>query len=49
MIITPMVQSTVRSFFGCSSMEGAEVEDDLGTGSAGSHWEQRLFEVRLIL
>jgi hypothetical protein len=43
-VITPRVVSTVRKHLQCSSLVGAELEDDGGDGSAGSHWEQRLFE-----
>ena len=45
LVSSPQVVTAVRNFFDCASMEGAEVEDDLGSGSAGSHWDQRLFEV----
>lgn len=44
---TPNVLKTVQDFFNCSRMLGAELEDDGGRGSRGSHWEQRVFEVRL--
>jgi hypothetical protein len=42
-----MVQKHVRQFFNCPTLQGAEVEDDLGPESmlVQSHWEQRLFEV----
>ena len=43
-IITPQVQSAVREHFACDNMIGAEIEDDGGAGTSGSHWEQRLFE-----
>jgi hypothetical protein len=45
MIITPMVQKQARQFFNCPTLQGAELEDDLGKGSAFVHWDQRLFEV----
>lgn len=34
----------MREHFQCNSLAGAELEDDGGDGTAGSHWEQRLFE-----
>ncbi|KHJ48373.1 hypothetical protein D918_01644 [Trichuris suis] len=37
------VQRFVRSYFNCSDAEGAELENDGGFGTAGSHWEKRLF------
>lgn len=45
-IVTPRVQAYVRSHFGCSSLSGAQLEDQGGEGSAGSHWEYGLFQVR---
>jgi hypothetical protein len=45
MITTPMVVKHIKQFFNCPTMQGAELEDDLGSGSVGSHWEQRLYEV----
>jgi hypothetical protein len=43
-IITPRVQEVVKRHFECEAVSGADLEDDGGPGSAGSHWEQRLFE-----
>eukprot|EP00892_Ulva_mutabilis_P007886 jgi/Ulvmu1/546/UM001_0554.1 len=43
-VITPKVAAAVQGHFGCSSVQGAELEDDGGAGTAGSHWEQRLFQ-----
>jgi hypothetical protein len=43
-IVSPCVQAAVRDHFGCPSLRGAELEDDLRSGSAGSHWDQRIFE-----
>ena len=44
-MVTPRVASVVRDIFGCSSLVGAELENQpTSTGSCfGSHWEQRLF------
>ena len=45
-MVTPRVVSVVKDIFGCSSLVGAELENQ-PTGGAGacfgSHWEQRLF------
>lgn len=43
-VVTPRVTSAVREHFQCNTLAGAELEDDGGDGTAGSHWEQRLFE-----
>lgn len=43
-IITPRVKEAVRQQFGCDTLRGADLEDDGGSGTMGSHWEQRLFE-----
>jgi len=47
-IITPRVKAHVRGHFGCATMAGAELEDDGGVGTAGSHWEQRIYEGELM-
>lgn len=33
----------MRNYFGCDSIDGAELEDGGSSGTAGSHWEKRLF------
>lgn len=33
----------VRDIFGCDNLDGAHLEDEGGSGTAGSHWESRLF------
>lgn len=40
---TPFVTSQVRSHFGCNSLTGMEIEDQGGSGTAGSHPEKRIF------
>ena len=40
---SPRVVQAVRRHFNCSSLAGAEVENDGGGGSAGSHWERRVY------
>ena len=38
----------VRKHFNCSTLEGAELEDQGSSGTAGSHWEKRVFWVRIL-
>ncbi|KAG9407377.1 hypothetical protein AC1031_002110 [Aphanomyces cochlioides] len=42
-IVTPNVLAFVRSYFNCSTLNGAEIEDEDGD-CLGSHWDERLFE-----
>ena len=42
LIITPKVVERARKFFNCNSIDGLELEDQGGTGSSMSHWEQRI-------
>ncbi|GAM22687.1 hypothetical protein SAMD00019534_058620 [Acytostelium subglobosum LB1] len=35
---TPAVKSFIQNHYGCDSMPGAELEDNGGSGTAGSHW-----------
>ncbi|CAH4033124.1 unnamed protein product [Pieris brassicae] len=44
MIVTPRVVKEVRDHFNCSILEGAELEDQGGDGTALTHWEKRVFE-----
>ncbi|CAH2083494.1 unnamed protein product [Euphydryas editha] len=44
MIVTPRVVKEVRDHFNCSLLEGAELEDQGGDGTALTHWEKRVFE-----
>ena len=37
-IVTPSVVAVVRAHFNCPSLTGAELEDQGGSGTAGSHW-----------
>ena len=48
-VVTPAVVAAARAQLGCNSLRGAELEDDGGQGTAGSHWEQRLFEGALLV
>jgi len=42
-VVTPRVAAAARAHFGCDAVAGAHLEDGGGSGSAGSHWESRLF------
>lgn len=44
MIVTPKVKQEVRTHFRCSSLEGAEIENQGSAGTQWTHWEKRLFE-----
>ncbi|VDN02329.1 unnamed protein product [Thelazia callipaeda] len=43
-MITPRVQQEAQLHFNCSTLEGAELENQGGDGTAFTHWEKRLFE-----
>ncbi|GBP23418.1 Leishmanolysin-like peptidase [Eumeta japonica] len=40
----PARPEVVREHFNCSTLEGAELEDQGGDGTAITHWEKRVFE-----
>lgn len=42
-ITSPTVLAKARAHFDCSTLNGAEIEDEGGAGTAGDHWEQRIF------
>lgn len=44
MMVTPRVVEEVRRHFNCSKLEGAELEDQGGEGTALTHWEKRILE-----
>ncbi|XP_014250550.1 leishmanolysin-like peptidase [Cimex lectularius] len=44
MMVTPRVVKEVREHFNCSTLEGAELEDQGGEGTVLTHWEKRVFE-----
>jgi leishmanolysin-like peptidase len=44
MMVTPRVVAEVQKHFDCSKLEGAELEDQGGEGTALTHWEKRVFE-----
>ena len=41
---TPPLTSRLRAYFNCSSIEGAYLEQEGGTGNAGAHFETRIFQ-----
>lgn len=45
MMVTPKVTEEVRNHFNCPELEGAELEDQGGEGTALTHWEKRILEV----
>lgn len=45
-VVTPRVREEVRKHYGCETLSGAELEDQGEEGTALTHWEKRLFEVR---
>jgi len=40
---SPRVAREVQNYFGCVSIAGGEIEDQGGSGTAGSHWEKRVY------
>ncbi|XP_067617516.1 leishmanolysin-like peptidase isoform X2 [Eurosta solidaginis] len=44
MMVTPRVVAEVRKHFDCHKLEGAELEDQGGEGTALTHWEKRILE-----
>lgn len=43
-MVTPRVVEEVRRHFNCPTLEGAELEDQGGDGTAFTHWEKRVFQ-----
>ena len=39
-LTTPKLKEVSRNHFNCSRLNGAPIEDDGGSGSAGAHWEE---------
>ncbi|XP_037027187.1 leishmanolysin-like peptidase isoform X1 [Bradysia coprophila] len=44
MMVTPRVVEEARRHFKCAELEGAELEDQGGEGTALTHWEKRILE-----
>ncbi|GMH40369.1 hypothetical protein BSKO_08273 [Bryopsis sp. KO-2023] len=42
-VVTPNVQKAVQDSLQCGELTGASLEDEGGDGTAGSHWESRIF------
>jgi hypothetical protein len=42
---TPHVLGYAMNHYNCSSLDGMELEDYGGAGTAGSHWEKRVSEI----
>ena len=42
LITSPNVLKAAKKHFGCSDIEGIELENQGGTGTTGSHWESRV-------
>ena len=40
---TPKILEKARAQFGCATLNGAEIENQGGTGTASHHWEKRVF------
>ena len=40
-INSPKVIEVAKKYYNCSSIDGVELENDMGQGTAGSHWEAR--------
>ena len=40
------MREEVRKHYNCNKLSGAELEDQGEEGTALTHWEKRLFEVR---
>lgn len=43
LVRTPRVLAAARKHFGCDTLDGVEIEDMGGSGTAGSHWKKRIF------
>jgi len=43
-ILTPAALTFARTHFGCFTLNGVELEDEGGSGTAGSHWQQRIYQ-----
>lgn len=44
MMVTPKVKQEAQRHFNCSTLEGAELENQGGNGTVLAHWEKRVFE-----
>ena len=39
---TPKILETARNYFNCPTIDGVEIENEGGSGSAGAHWERAI-------
>jgi leishmanolysin-like peptidase len=42
-IVTPKAVEKAREQFGCNTLNGVELENQGGAGTAGDHWEKRIY------
>jgi len=49
LMVTPKVVEEARLHFDCPTIEGAELEDQGGDGTALTHWEKRIFQARMFM
>lgn len=40
--VSPRIVNVGKAFFGCSTLDAVEIEDQGGSGTSGSHWEKRI-------
>lgn len=48
LVTTSTVVDKYRSYIGCTTAEGPELEDEGGSGSRGSHWDRRVLKDELM-
>eukprot|EP00455_Lapot_gusevi_P004587 TRINITY_DN11889_c0_g1_i7.p1 TRINITY_DN11889_c0_g1~~TRINITY_DN11889_c0_g1_i7.p1 ORF type:complete len:398 (+),score=16.36 TRINITY_DN11889_c0_g1_i7:49-1242(+) len=48
MMLSPRALAAGKEYFQCSTMTGVEIEDQGGSGTAGSHWEKRILYTEYI-
>lgn len=41
-LVSPKILAAGKAYFGCSSLDGVEIEDQGGAGTTGTHWEKRI-------
>ncbi len=47
-IVTPAVTAVARAYFACPALPGAPLEDHGSSGTAGSHWKERMLFTELM-
>ena len=48
LLTSPTVVDKYREYFGCDTLAGAELEDEGGSGSAGSHFDRRVLPTEMM-